>query len=308
MKTTRRHVLLLLAPAAFTFGCGGVIDPGTGTQSSSATQGPSCVPPPANIVAWWPAEGNGTDISGANVSTVNSVTFGPGEVGQAFSFNGSMIAEVSVAAPNFETPNTGFTVEGWVNPSSLGFCWAFQCGTIAHRETSVSSRTWWLGLDDASLRFVLLLQRPNGGRADVSGPSLVTPGSFQHVAASYDGNNIKLYYNGTLATTQAVGPANFNTGDAINIGIENLTSAGEIFPFKGEIDELSIYNRALSDQEIASIFGAGTAGKCHPGVGGPPGGSHHKDDDGEHDDDEDGQQQQRNDRDHQGRQEDREPD
>jgi len=167
-------------------------------------------------------------------------------------------------------------------------------------------------VDDASIRFLLFLQKPSAGRVDVSSPSVVTAGSFQHIAASYDGNNIKLYHNGTLATTQAVGAANFNTGDPINIGMENLTTAGTFDLFKGEIDELSIYNRALTDQEIAAIFGAGTAGKCHPGApgvdgGNPPGGSHH-DDDGEDDDDEAGDHQGNDSRDHHGWWREREPD
>jgi hypothetical protein len=283
MKTTTRHVLLLFASAGFSFGCGGVIDQGTGAQLARSVQAPSCVSPPANLTAWWPAEGNGVDLIGSNISTVQGVSFGSGEVGQAFNIPGSTVAEVSVATPNFETPNTGFTVEGWVNPNALGFCWAYQCGTIVHREASVSSRTWWFGLDDASIRFVLLLQKPNGGRADVSAPPLVTVGSFQHVAASYDGNSIRLYYNGTLAKTEVVGPASFNTGDPINIGIENLAAAGSLFPFKGLIDELSVYNRALSDQEIATVFGAGAAGKCHPGVTRrDPGDWDEENDDGEH--------------------------
>src|SRR5262249_21652874 len=106
-------------------------------------------------------------------------------------------------------------------------------------------------------------------------------------------------YNGTLATTQLAGPANFNIGDAINIGMENLTTAGDFDLFKGEVDELSVYNRALSDQEIAAIFGAGSAGKCKPGApvvdaGSPPSGGgggsprHKDDDDGEHEDDDHG--------------------
>ncbi len=287
MKTTTRHALLLFASAGFSFGCGGTIDPGTGAQLAASVQASACVAPPANIAAWWPAEGNGTDLSGSNISTMLGVTFGSGEVGQAFNIPGSTVAQVSVATPTFETPNTGFTVEGWVNPNALGPCWAYQCGTIVHREASVSSRTWWFGLDDASIRFVLLLQRPSGGRADVSAPALVTVGSFQHVAASYDGNSIKLYYNGTLATTQVVGPASFNTGDPINIGVENLAAAGSLFPFHGLIDELSVYNRALSDQEIAIVFGAGTAGKCHTSV--TPADWDDENDDGEHDDGEHGQ-------------------
>jgi Concanavalin A-like lectin/glucanases superfamily len=289
MKTTSRHALLLFASAGIGFGCGGgVIDLGTGAQSSAAVQAPACIPPPANAVAWWPAEGNGSDVIGHNLSTMQAVTFGAGEVGQAFNIAGAIGAQVSVAAPNFETPNTGFTVEGWVNPSALGPCWAYQCGTIAHREASVSSRTWWFGLDDASIRFVLLLQRPNGGRADVSAPPLATVGSFQHVAASYDGNSIRLYYNGTLAKTEIVGPASFNTGDPINIGVENLAAVGNLFQFHGMIDEFSVYNRTLSDQEIATVFGAGTAGKCHPGVTTNPPDCDDENDDGEHEDGEQG--------------------
>jgi hypothetical protein len=75
-----------------------------------------------------------------------------------------------------------------------------------------------------------------------------------------------MYYNGSLVATQVVGPANFNKGDPINIGIENLAANGSYDSFAGLIDELSIYGRALSGSEIAAIFGTGTAGKCHPSI------------------------------------------
>lgn len=39
---------------------------------------------------------------------------------------------------------------------------------------------------------------------------------------------------------------------------------GDIRRMDGELDEVSIYNRALSPQEIAAIFAAGQAGKCKP--------------------------------------------
>jgi hypothetical protein len=198
------------------------------------------------------------------------VGFAPGEVGQAFSFAGTG-SQVSIATPNFQTPNTGFTVEAWVNPTSLGTCPALTCNTVAHRERSMQSRTWWLGIDGPSIRFLILRTAPNSGAGDVSSPAVVTTGSFQHVAATYDGNSIKLYHNGVLVTTQVVGAANFNTGDPINIGIENLTVSGTVDPFRGLIDELSIYNRALSDSEITAIVGAGTSGKCPPVVPGDGG-------------------------------------
>jgi len=51
----------------------------------------SCLIPPTNMIAWWSADGHTVDITGLghNGTLVNGATYGPGEVGQAFSFNGT---------------------------------------------------------------------------------------------------------------------------------------------------------------------------------------------------------------------------
>ena len=265
MSTTCRHASVLFVLVGLTLGCGGEIGTMSEMQSQSSTQAQLCVAPPANLEAWWPAEGDANEMTGVNNGTIQGVAFAPGEVGQAFSYGGSG-GQVSIGAPNFETPNTGFTVEAWINPTSLGLCSVNNCKTVVHRERDVSSRTWWLGVDGSSIRLLLFLAQPNGGWVDVFSPAVVTSGSFQHIAASYDGNTVTMYYNGSLVATQVVGPANFNKGDPINIGSENLAANGTYDSFAGLIDELSIYSRALSGSEVAAIFGAGTAGKCQTSI------------------------------------------
>jgi hypothetical protein len=53
-------------------------------------QQPTCTTPPANMVGWWPGDGNANDIISSNNGTlVGGVTFAPGEVAEAFSFDGS---------------------------------------------------------------------------------------------------------------------------------------------------------------------------------------------------------------------------
>src|SRR5205807_1699335 len=48
-----------------------------------------CIPPPLNMVSWWPGDGDAKDIQDSNSGTLqNGVTFISGEVGQAFHFNG----------------------------------------------------------------------------------------------------------------------------------------------------------------------------------------------------------------------------
>src|SRR5215472_7589351 len=49
---------------------------------------PSCAPPPSGIISWWRAEDNANDSVGSNNGTLlGSVTYAPGEIGQAFMFN-----------------------------------------------------------------------------------------------------------------------------------------------------------------------------------------------------------------------------
>jgi hypothetical protein len=81
-------------------------------------------------------------------------------------------------------------------------------------------------------------------------------GVWVHVAASFDGSTLRVYTNGVLAGSVA---ATFDLqGKPLTIA---QAHQGQSF-FAGLIDELSIYNRALSDSEIAAIYNAGSSGKC----------------------------------------------
>jgi hypothetical protein len=72
--------------------------------------------------------------------------------------------------------------------------------------------------------------------------------AWTHLAATYDGAALRLYVNGALASTRAMtGPI---TASASPLRIGGNTIWGEFF--NGVIDELRIYNRALTAQEIQS--------------------------------------------------------
>ena len=52
-----------------------------------------CVTPPSGLVAWWPGDGNVTNLTGANHGTLqNGTTYASGIIGQAFSFNASLLS------------------------------------------------------------------------------------------------------------------------------------------------------------------------------------------------------------------------
>jgi hypothetical protein len=79
------------------------------------------------------------------------------------------------------------------------------------------------------------------------------------VAWTYDQSAMKLYFNGIPVATNVIGPHPIITSSS------NLRISGDdnlhVY-FDGLIDEPSVYNRALSDGEIAAIYNAGSAGKC----------------------------------------------
>lgn len=90
------------------------------------------------------------------------------------------------------------------------------------------------------------------GTADVMSPAA---GQWYHLISTYDGQNEKLYVNGALAITQSSTstPASSNSA-AVELGCAQGEEAS--CKFQGYMDEIRIYNRALSAGEISVIYNA----------------------------------------------------
>src|SRR5262249_7126146 len=100
--------------------------------------------------------------------------------------------------------------------------------------------------------------------------AVISAGVWHHVAGTYDGTKLQLYVDGApwgnpLPHTGAISPmlpGSYNT-----IGSEaGRTTCGFCGGryFKGQIDEVGIYNRALTAAEIEAIYYVGSEGKCPP--------------------------------------------
>ena len=120
----------------------------------------------------------------------------------------------------------------------------------------------------------LLLAVSDGGNAASyfeSASGVVIPvGVFTHVAATVQGTTAALYINGKAIPGLYFHGSNQIISLAVALTSNRSTDNGSIrigarngqFFFAGIIDEVSIYNRALSAAEIGEIFAAGSAGKC----------------------------------------------
>lgn len=226
---------------------------------------------PANnlgIVGWWPLnEGTSTvahDISGySNNGTLTnmdaSTDWISGKRGKALDFDGS---NDHIPVGNGSTLNiTGpLTVSAWVYFSSLA------------SETIVSK---W-GLDDNSnFSWLLFANHFGSGRVDFlvsgngtgyvsvnTGNGYVRTGQWYHIVGVYDTTTTKMYVDGNLIATNSTSiPSSLKSVTVpVTIGADyDRPDNNETFyrPFNGKIDDVRIYNRALTATDVSALARAG---------------------------------------------------
>lgn len=224
---------------------------------------PPCAPAPPGLVSWWPADGNTLDAEGFNNGAAQGgLAYAPGEVGQAFSFNGSTAYVTCPASPSLNVgAGSGLTVECWINPADTNTGYPL----VEWNSGSGIGAQFWVsavngvGANPGGL-YVNLID--TGGTFHIlqTSPGIVEAGVYQHVAMTYDqvSGNCVIYCNGTAVDTANFGALTPQTTYNLNFGHRPASS---VF-YHGTMDEISLYNRALSSAEIQNIYQAGSEGKC----------------------------------------------
>jgi glucose/arabinose dehydrogenase/PKD repeat protein len=213
------------------------------------------------VAAYGFNEGTGTAIADAsgtgNNGTASGTTWSAGgRFGAALSFNGT---DGSVTVPDSSSLDlsTGMTLEAWVNPNQLGATWR-----TAVFKQSTNGMVYSLYAHDGS--------RPLGqvnilGEQNASGTAQVPLNAWTHLATTYDGATLRLYVNGTqVASKPQTGTIPASTGP-LRIGGNSIWSEW----FRGLIDEVRVYNRALTAGEIQTDMTT-PVGTAAPPAGPPP--------------------------------------
>lgn len=223
-----------------------------------------CIPPPSNQVAWWRAQNNAIEtISGNDGKLINGTGFGIGKVGKAFKFDGAS-NYVSVLDNSIWTLGKyDFTIDLWVNFSQVNYRSPF----VAHDDGIGGQNKWIFWYDESghttpggpALRFHINSSGPFGPLDTVYYPWIPSVGKWYHVAATREGSTYALYVNGLQVATST--EQNYDIQDSV----APLTiGEAEGYMFNGRLDEVDIFNRALSADEVNAIYLAGSAGKCVP--------------------------------------------
>jgi hypothetical protein len=216
---------------------------------------PPCAAPPAALVSWWRAEGNGWDQLGGNSGTLqNGATFAAGRTGEAFSFDGVSGCVVVPDSGSLRLTNQ-LTIEAWINTRSTNA----NRGIVSKVGGTGGNNGYQLLLSYNTLGGQFNSPGQSWPSATVSYPGAIVPGVWNHVAWTYDQSAMKLYLNGLPVATNVIGPKSIAASSS-NLRISG--DDGNHGYFDGLIDEVSVYNRALSDSEIAAIYNADPSGKC----------------------------------------------
>jgi uncharacterized repeat protein (TIGR01451 family) len=247
---------------------------GSGAASNSATlivQTPACFLPPSGMVSWWPGEGNANDITGGNNGTPTNTTFTTGEVGQAFSFDGSTsYFSVADAASLDVSASTGLTFDMWVNPSQFGGSTSGYRLILGKRLAS-GWASYFAYLDpNGKLGLGFQNQALNEFPAWTTTQPLAL-NDWSHIAFVFQAQNfnstdLTIYVNGAaVATTFAAN--NYASNFALAYSTDPLRVGGDPDNlvggyFAGQLDEIEFFNRVLTASDVSNIYLAGSAGKC----------------------------------------------
>ena len=227
-----------------------------GNPIAPASQAPFVfVQDPAGLVGYWPLnEGTGTvTLDASGHGHTGTLVNGPQWTnGPALDFDG---VNDYVDVGFLDVPGSALTLAAWIYPEDLANCVANDCRIISKATgTAEADHTFMLSTiqsgADSRLRFRL---KTDGVTATLIASSGNLPeDTWVHVAALYDGSAMLLYLDGIqVGSTGKTGSLSTNPAVPVWIGANPLTATDR--PWDGAIDEVRIYDRALSPAEIHAL-------------------------------------------------------
>ena len=193
------------------------------------------------LVAYYKLDGNSNDSVGSDNGTDTSITYGSayGKINQGASFNGSSSIYLSSNLGSF----TDITVACWIKTSQ----------TTQGRFVEISNGPTAFEVDVISNKARSTVY--TGSIYNCLGTSTINDNNWHLIVAVRDGSNSKIYVDGSLETTVSCATTTI-------IGIAAYTCFGRHFTvtsvnYNGYLDEIGIWSRALSADEVSQLFNSG---------------------------------------------------
>ncbi|MEG8947247.1 SdrD B-like domain-containing protein [Rosettibacter firmus] len=233
-----------------------------------------CITPPSNMVAWWSfdfsSKDSPQDLAGYNNfgTKMNGPIAVAGKVLGALQFDGidDYIEVKDHSELNFGTGD--FSFDAWIKTDA-------KTGVEVLVDKRKAYNTGYsFFLNDGYLSLQLADGSGFSGYTNYASPVFVADGNWHHIAITVSRNNrqgILFYLDGvsTQFGDPTTNPATLTNTDNLRIGRNSSAGSNDpIGTFKGILDEIELFNRVLTSQEVQAIYNAGSAGKCKPNSSG----------------------------------------
>src|SRR3989344_980246 len=203
----------------------------------------------SGLVGYWKLDENsGTivaDSSGrGNTGTNVGGTWLDSYTNSGISFDGSSDKYVTTSDSNsLDINGTAITMSAWAKPTSTNY------GQIITKLNIVSTNMPWDIQLYTNDYFYTAIKTDSNGFAEIRSANTASFGQWQHLVTVYNGTNIIFYVNGVQSSIGSQS-GNIVTNDQ-NLYLGGI-AGGEVF--LGSIDEIRIYNRALSAGDVNQLY------------------------------------------------------
>jgi hypothetical protein len=208
-------------------------------------------------VAWWltlsPLDGGARffDLLGLNpVALVGGYSWGgtarPGGSGR-LTLDGST-GYGAPASPVIPNTATAYTIAAWVRPTTV----SGNVCIASNRSTSVLNPVLWqLSRNGSDAQ--LIVRADSGTVASATASSVMAAGAWTHLVGVRSGGALSLYAGGVLAGTAAATFGPITAGNPL-VGALYGGSSSPASYWSGDLDDVAIWNRALSGPEVAALY------------------------------------------------------
>ncbi len=233
---------------------------------------------PTGMVSYWKLDDNSGDLFQDSHGihdflAESSVPTEPtGKVGSAKSFDGTNVVAVANHADFNFAANSSFSIELWVKYSSIV---GDRSNILIGKNDPYASGAYWsIGIENPTGKLFFDLRDGNANIQSVETPGALSTNTWHHVVAVRNEalNQNMLYLDGVpVGTTVTYDyPGNFSSTGDLNLGFLIRNGVPDYF-FGGILDEVAVYNRALTSTEITehiskNNFGIGVCDGYSPSI------------------------------------------
>lgn len=221
--------------------------------------------PSNGLVAWFPFNGNTNDESGNGNNAINeganltSNRFDQTNSAYDFDLNNASFSKKNdqISIPYNSVYNSNLlSVSIWLQPRSYywtGNALHWSIPICRYENGSFSNTIWGVKYTDISVS--AFIRNSVNSHLTVENSQTLNLNNWSNIIFTYDGSVLKLYINGVLKSQVAgqISNINSNVKSGITIGEFN-ESNGYWYYTDGKIDDVGIWNRALSQQEITNVY------------------------------------------------------